>query len=125
MPEDLCGDCRFATNERPNLELKRRDFDCIGLPPQLHFLVNSAGNIKAQIGEKDTIIGTVQGTGQVTVNVARGAIVGGRDPACGLFKRRPLPTGTSLYERIAAAKVQSQETSELLAKPTEDQGRTA
>lgn len=84
MKEELCGDCRYARNERPNLEQKRRDFDCVGGPA-----------LQLPLGVQN---------GQMMVANIRGGVVGGRDPACALFKFRPLAAGLTLAERISAYK---------------------
>lgn len=100
MPENVCGDCRFAVNERPNLELKRRDFDCIGLPARMAVVIATGGRL---------------GWGSI-----RGGIVGGRDPACALFKLRLPPLLLSpLQPRVDELAAQAQEVS-VAAHPLED-----
>ena len=69
MQDQHCEDCRFARNERPNLGLKRREYDCYGAPPAVIVLTTG----RAAIG---------------VLTPSPRPVVGAQDTICSLFKLR-------------------------------------
>ena len=71
MTTPHCEDCQHALNARANLELKRRDYDCYGAPPQVGFILAPNGSV-------------------IRLSPDQRPVVGAQDQICGVFRAKKL-----------------------------------